>query len=82
MTVALVGAGSLLGACRNDAGTYALAGSALGAGVGGIIGHQSGHGGEGALIGAGAGALGGYIIGNESDKHRHDRDHHRRYYDY
>ncbi|MCI0630591.1 MAG: glycine zipper domain-containing protein [Phycisphaerales bacterium] len=71
--VAMIAAGVFFAGCRNDAGTFAAVGSALGAGAGAIIGHQSGHGAEGALIGAGAGALGGYILGNESDKHKMER---------
>ena len=51
-------------AAKNDAGTGAILGSA----VGGIIGHQSGRGLEGAALGGAVGAAGGYAVGNEKDK--------------
>jgi hypothetical protein len=75
---ALLSSAAVLGGCRNDAQTGALAGGLLGAGAGAIIGHQSGEALAGAGIGAAVGGVGGYIIGNESDKDRYARYH---YYD-
>lgn len=58
-------------AAKNDAGTGALLGGALG----GVIGHQSGRGLEGAALGAGVGGVGGYAVGNEKDKRRNSYYH-------
>ena len=54
----------VIGGCESDAGTGALIGTGLGAGVGAIAGKSA----TSTLIGAAVGGGAGYMLGNEGDK--------------
>ena len=66
IVIIMVVIGSLLwmAGCESDAGTGALLGTGVGAGVGALAGGST----EATLIGAAVGGGAGYILGNESDK--------------
>ena len=71
LVAALTGSAGLLSGC-NDAQSGAL----LGAGIGALAGQALGGDTKATLIGTGIGAGAGYIIGNESDKAKHQQQHH------
>ena len=66
--IAIVALAAVIGlttvGCKSDAGTGALIGTGLGAGIGALAGRST----EATLIGGAVGGGAGYLIGNEGDK--------------